>query len=70
MIGFRRSSGLHASAIPSEENAMSVRQITVPVAGNAPAVLPLPQPMTPEALDRFERAVTATNDAPAPWSLA
>ncbi len=34
---------------------MSVREITVPVAGSTPAVLVLPQPMTPESLGCLER---------------
>lgn len=39
---------------------MSVREITVPIAGSAPAVLILPQPMTPESLGRLEQEVAST----------
>jgi hypothetical protein len=43
---------------------MSVRQITMPFAGDAPAVLSLPQPMTPEALGRSERQIAGTLSEP------
>lgn len=39
---------------------MPVREITVPVAGNAPAVLILPEPMSPESLGRLEREIDGT----------
>lgn len=39
---------------------MSVCELTVPIAGSAPAVLILPQPVTPEALVRLEQEVAST----------
>lgn len=39
---------------------MTSVQITLPVAGTAPAVLTLPQPLTPAALRELERAVAGT----------
>jgi len=39
---------------------MTCMQLTLPVPGNGPAVLTLPQPLTPQALLELEHAVAGT----------
>lgn len=39
---------------------MNALQLTVAVPGDDPAVLTLPQPLTPETLTRLEQAIAAT----------
>ena len=39
---------------------MAVRHITVPVSGDAHAVLTVPQPMTADSLGRLERDIVRT----------
>ncbi len=39
---------------------MTVRQLTVPIAGSTPAALVLPQPLTHEALGRLEAGLMDT----------
>jgi hypothetical protein len=39
---------------------MTTLQLTLPVPGSGPAILTLPQPLTPAALGRLEQAVAST----------